>query len=111
MADIVNDRVNEAQAEMLKRAKKLEKLLATARGKKVSAGFLEGANLVKDMIETQTRMYDAVVFEAPKTALEQNRNLMLMTGNMNQSVKEGIKPVTDALDSMLAALEQMVPQR
>ena len=32
MADIVNDRVNTAQAELLKRAKKLESIVKQARG-------------------------------------------------------------------------------
>ena len=32
---------------------------------------------------------------------------MLMTGNMNQSVQEGIKAATDAIDAMLHTLKEM----
>ena len=107
MADIVNERVSIAQQELQKRANKLKRIVAGANGKKKNAGFDEGVRLVSDMIAGQSKLLDAVVFDAPKTSLEQQRNLMLVTGNMNQSVKEGIKAATDAIDSMLYTLEQM----
>lgn len=107
MADIVNERVNIAQQELQKRANKLQRIVAASKGKKNSAGFDQGVKLVSQMIESQSKLIDAVVFDAPKTALEQDRNLMLVTGTMNQSVKEGIKAATDAIDSMLHTLEEM----
>lgn len=107
MADIVNERVNVAQQELLKRANRLKRIVAASKGKKNSAGFDKGVKLVSQMIDGQSKLIDTIVFDAPKTALEQDRNLMLMTGTMNQSVKEGIKAATDAIDSMLHALEEM----
>ncbi len=107
MADIVNERVNAAQAELQKRATRLQRIVKNAQGKKNVAGFQEGVKLVSQMIEGQSKLYDVVVFDAPKTALEQQRNLMLATGGMNQTVPEGIKAATDAIDSMLNTLEQM----
>ena len=105
--DLVNERVNIAQQELAKRAKRLDSIIANARGKRVAVGFERGTQLVRELIDKQSELYDAIVFEAPKTALEQNRNLMLMTGTMNQSVQEGIKTATDAIDAMLHTLEQM----
>lgn len=105
--DIVNERVNTAQSELDKRAKRLNRIVASARGKKTSVGFDQGVKLVSEMIRGQSELIDAMVFDSPKTALEQNRNLMLITGNMSQSVQDGIKPATDAIDSMLSTLEQM----
>lgn len=107
MPDIVNERVDAAQKEMKKRAARLERIVKSAGAKKNSAGFAEGVKLVGEMIRGQSELYDAIVFDAPKTAVEQHRNLMLVTGNMNQSVQEGIKPATDAIDAMLNTLEQM----
>ena len=52
-----------------------------------------------------------MVFEAPKTVIEQLRNLRLATGNMDQTVVEGMKSTTDAIDGMLDALESMVRSR
>ncbi len=108
MPDIVNQRVNEAQKELQLRAQKLERLVKNAKGKKISPAFQEGVRLLTDMIENQSKLYDEMIFSAPKTALEQNRNLMLLTGNMNQTVKEGIKTTTDAIDAMIHSLESMV---
>lgn len=105
--DIVNERVNIAQQEIAKRAERLEQIVAKSRGKHVAVGFKRGLELTREMIDKQSKLYDAVVFEAPKTALEQQRNLMLMTGTMNQPVQEGIKAATDAIDAMLNTLEQM----
>ena len=108
MADIVNDRVNTAQLELQKRSKRLEKIVKSAAArKKISAGFKTGTDLVANMIVEQSKLYDVLVFDTPKTELEQHRNLMLITGTMNQSVQEGIKTATDAIDSMLDTLEQM----
>ena len=105
--DIVNDRINTAQMELGKRAKRLERIVAAAGPKKKNEGFKRGVELVSGMISGQAELLDALVFEAPKTQLEQHRNLMLMTGSMKQSVQEGIKTTTDAIDSMLNTLEQM----
>lgn len=107
MADIVNDRVNTAQAELAKRASALKRIVAKSKTKKLAPGFNEGVKIVSQMIEGQSKLLDAVVFDTPSTALEQQRNLMLMTGAMNQSVQEGIKYATDAIDSMLHALDEM----
>lgn len=107
MADVVNSRVNEAQAELKKRADRLERLVARNKTKKVPMAFAEGVKLVSDMITGQAMLIDKVVFEAPKSHLEQMRNLQLMTGNMNQAVKDGIKASTDAIDAMLSSLEEM----
>ncbi len=107
MADIVNDRVNTAQAELAKRASALKRIVAKSKTKKLAPGFNEGVKIVSQMIEGQSKLLDAVVFDTPSTALEQQRNLMLMTGTMNQSVQEGIKYATDAIDSMLRTLDEM----
>lgn len=107
MADIVNDRVNAAQAELNKRAERLKRIVAKTKATKQSAGFVQGVQLVTQMIEGQTKLIDTVVFDSPKTVLEQQRNLMLMTGDMSQTVQEGIKSATDAIDAMLDSLEQM----
>ena len=105
--DLVNERVNTAQQELAKRAQRLDRLVASRRGKMNAVGFDRGVELVREMIENQSKLYDVVVFDMPKTALEQHRNLMLATGTMNQSVQEGIKTATDAIDAMLHTLEQM----
>ena len=105
--DLVNERVNIAQQELAKRAQRLDRLVASRRGKMNAVGFDRGVELVREMIENQSKLYDVVVFDMPKTALEQHRNLMLTTGTMNQSVQEGIKTATDAIDAMLHTLEQM----
>ncbi len=107
MADIVNKRVNIAQNELNKRAEKLKHIVSRAKGKRKDAAFAQGVKLVGDMIAGQSKLLDTVVFDAPTTALEQHRNLMLMTGTMNQTVQEGIKSTTDAIDGMLEMLEQM----
>lgn len=107
MADIVNDRINTAQAELLKRAKRLENLVKQARGRRPNPAFEEGVRLLNDMIQSQSKLYDTVVFDAPKTSLEQMRNLRLMTGDMNETVQQGIKPTIDAIDMMLDTLTQM----
>ena len=67
----------------------------------------EGAKIVAEMISGQSKLIDKLVFKAPKTAIEQMRNLQLATGNMNQTPAQGIKTTTDAIDSMLEALEQL----
>ena len=108
MSDIVNERVDEAQRELMLRAKKLEALVKGAKGKQVSAGFKEGVNLAMKMIEGQAELYDKLIFDAPKTALEQQRNLMLLTGSMDQSVKDGIKTTTEAIDSMIDSLKARI---
>lgn len=92
---------------MAKRAKRLERIVKSAGNKKSAGGFIEGAKLVASMIEKQSKLYDTLVFDAPKTALEQQRVLMLTTGTMNQSVTDGIKSATNAIDAMLDTLEQM----
>ena len=107
MADIVNDRVNTAQAELAKRASALKRIVAKSKTKKLAPGFNEGVKSVSQMIEGQSKLLDTVVFDTPRTALEQQRNLMLMTGTMNQSVQEGIKSATDAIDAMLRTLDEM----
>lgn len=107
MADLINERVNAAQAELEKRAERLKSIVAASQNKKKSEGFAQGIELVSSMIEGQTKLIDSVVFDSPRTRLEQQRNLMLMTGNMNQTVQEGMKSTTDAIDGMLDALEQM----
>ena len=106
--DIVNKRVNIAQMEFQKRADRLEKIVkSAATHKKISQGFKTGTDLVANMIAEHSKLYDVLVFDTPQTALEQHRNLMLTTGTMNQTVQQGIKPATDAIDMMLDTLEQM----
>lgn len=108
MADIINDRVNEAQAQLQKRADKLNKLVQSAKGKKVSSEFARGAELLSNMIQNQSEIIDNAVFKEPKTRLEQMRNLQLTTGNMNQTPTEFMKSTTDAMDIMLDTLADMV---
>ena len=108
MTDIVNERVNEAEKVLLQRAKKLESLVNKAKGKKVAEGFKEGVNIVSDMINGHVKMIETMVFDEPKTALEQTRNLALVTGGMNKSPAEHLKSITDPVDTMLATLEGMI---
>ncbi len=107
MADAINTRVNAAQAELQKRAEKLKRIVARSKGKMANAGFAEGVKLVTQMIEGQSKLIDTLVFDAPETKLEQQRNLILATGTPGQSVQDGIKTTTDAIDAMLETLEQM----
>ena len=107
MTDIVNQRVDEAQMELQLRAQRLEKLVKRAKGKNMPPAFQEMAQLTMKMIDNEVKLYDEMIFSAPKTELEQMRNLMLLTGKMNQTVKEGIKPATDAIDTMIQTLESM----
>ncbi|MBQ7127370.1 MAG: hypothetical protein IJO18_00095 [Alphaproteobacteria bacterium] len=108
MADVVNNRVNQAMAELKKRAERLSKLKERAKDKRVPMSFAEGMRLVSQMIEGHAELIDKVVFEAPKTSLEQMRNLALTTGNADQTVSEGISATTGAIDAMLESLEQML---
>lgn len=107
--DIVNERVTIAQAEIAKRAKRLEEI--TKRPGAKTAAFKEGAKLLADMIQSQSKIIDTVVFDAPKTYLEQTRNLKMVTGGMNQSAKEGIAYATDAMDAILDTLDAMSKTR
>lgn len=107
--DIVNERVNAAQAEIAKRAVRLEKIVKRPGQK--NAAFKEGAKLVAEMIENQSKLLDTVVFDAPKTYLEQTRNLGLATGGIHTPIKEGMSPATDAIDSMLDILDEMSKTR
>ena len=107
MADIVNDRVNAAQAELQKRKNRLNRIVANTKATKKSAAFVQGVELVSQMIDGQSKLLDTVVFDVPKTALEQHRNLMLATGTMDKTAAEGIRTATDAIDSMLHTLEEM----
>lgn len=85
MADIANDRVNTAQSELLKRAKKkLESIVKQARGRRPNPAFEEGVRLLNDMIQSQSKLYDTVVFDTPKTSLEQMRNLNQMLDTLVQ---------------------------
>lgn len=108
MADIVNDRVNTAQAELAKRANELKRIVAKSKTKKLGPGFNQGVETVSQLIEGQSKLLKTLVNDMPRTDLEQLRNLMLMTGTMNQSVQEGIKSTTDAIDSMLRTLDEMI---
>lgn len=105
--DTVSSRVVTAQEELQKRAKRLNQLLKQTQGKRMSADFNEGIDLVRQMIDGHSKLINTMVVDSPKTGLEQQRNLMLATGNMSQTVQEGIKSTTDAIDSMLNTLEQM----
>lgn len=107
--DMVNSRVDAAQAEIAKRAARLRDIVS--RPGKKSPAFEEGAKLLADMIEQESKMLDVMVFDAPKTAIEQQRNLMLMTGKMNQTPVEGIVATTGAMDGMLDILDAMSKQR
>lgn len=111
MADIVNERVDLAQQELQKRAERLKQIVAANKGKSLGPGFTEGIKLVSKMIEDNSKLIDTLIFDAPKTALEQHRNLMLVTGNMSQTVAKGMKSTTDAIDGMLHALEEMSRSR
>lgn len=108
--DLVNERVNAVMAELDKRQRKLD-AIKSKNSKNKSESFLTGVKLIQDMISGQKELIDEVVFDAPKNALEQHRNLMLTTGNMNQTPQQGIKTATDAIDSMLSILEGLSNQR
>ncbi|MBP5707588.1 MAG: hypothetical protein J6W79_01165 [Alphaproteobacteria bacterium] len=107
MADIVNDRVNEAQALLKKRADKLESLIKKTKGKKVPKQFSEGMKLVADLISNEAQLIDKMVFDVPTNALEQMRNLQLVTGGMNETPTEHLKSMTGTIDGMLEILEDM----
>lgn len=111
MADVVNERFFAAQAELEKRAKRLERIVQKTKGKPKNEGIAQGIKLVGEMISGQAQLLDTMVFETPKTALEQQRNLALATGNANQTVQEGMRSTTDAIDCMLDMVEQMANQR
>ena len=113
MSDVINERVDSAMAEIEVRAQKLKKIKEMARAKNMlkDPGISDGIAIADKMISGQQKLIDQVVFEAPKTRLEQLRNLSLMTGNPNQSVKTGIKKFKDAIDEMLGMLETMVKTR
>lgn len=113
MSDVINERVDSAMAEIEARAQKLKKIKEMARAKNMlkDPGISDGIAIVDDMISGQQKLIDQAVFEAPKTRLEQLRNLSLMTGNPSQSVKTGIKKFTDAIDEMLGMLETMINTR
>ena len=108
MSDFINERVDEAQALLKIRAKRLETLLKSVHGKPVSKEFKEGAELLTNMIQGQSEIIDKVVFQTPKTRLEQMRNLQLATGNMNETPAEHLRATTDTMDTMLSTLEAMV---
>jgi len=105
MSDVVNERVDAAQQELQKRADRLRKIIES-KGKNRTKAFDEGAKIVAEMISGQSELIDELVFKAPRTSLEQMRNLQLVTGGMDKTPAQGIKTTTDAIDSMLAALEQ-----
>lgn len=107
MADVVNDRVNEAQAILKERAERLNRLVNKTKGKKLSAQFAEGVRLVSDLIKGESEIIDALVFDAPETYLEQMRNLQLATGGPSEKPAEHLKNATDAIDTMLETLEGM----
>ncbi|MBO4480392.1 MAG: hypothetical protein J5742_02070 [Alphaproteobacteria bacterium] len=111
MADLVAERVAEAQSLLIQRAERLKKLLDAPHNENPSEEFIKGAELVQKLIEGQSELLNQMVFEAPKTVIEQLRNLRLATGNMDQTVVEGMKSTTDAIDGMLDALESMVRSR
>jgi len=106
--DIVNERVDEAQALLKQRADRLEKLVKQTENKKVSRAFYDGAVLVGNMIKGQNDLIETMVFKTPKTYLEQMRNLQLTTGGMNQRPAEYLQNFTSVVDSMLNTLEDMV---
>lgn len=108
--DIINERVDAVMAELDKRQKKLDAIKSKNSNNK-SEVFLTGVKLIQEMISGQKELIDEVVFNAPKTALEQHRNLMLMTGNMNQTPQQSIKVTTDAIDAMLSTLENLTKQK
>ncbi len=111
MADMVNQRFFAAQEELKKRAARLERIVQKAKGKPKNEGIAQGIKLVGEMISGQSQLLDTMVFETPKTALEQQRNLALATGNANQTVQEGMRSTTDAIDGMLEMIEQMLNQK
>lgn len=113
MADIVNERYAEAQALIEVRAKKLKELVEKTKGKNFPkrVAFDAGVKHLTDLIQGESEILDMVIFEAPKTSIEQMRNLHLTTGNANQTVKEGMKSATDAMDCMLKALTEMANER
>ena len=113
MVDIVNKRYAEAQALVQARAKKLEELIKRTNGKNFPkrAAFDEGVKHLANMIQGESKILDVVIFEEPKTMVEQMRNLDLTTGNPNQTVAEGMKSATDAMDCMLKALTKMAEER
>ena len=113
MADIVNERYAKAQALVQARADKLEELIKRTKGKNFPkrAAFDEGVKHLANLIKGESEILDTVIFDTPKTMVEQMRNLHLTTGNANQTVAEGMKSATDAMDCMLKALTQMAEER
>ena len=108
MADLVNDRVNAAQALLQQRANRLRQLVEKSKNKKTSAEFQNGVEILANMIKGQSEIIDGMVFREPNTGLEQMRNLQLTTGGMNQTPAQFLEPLTTAMDAMLDQLESMV---
>ena len=106
MTDIINERANEAQAQLKKRAERLEKLVKKHQNK--SPAFQEGARIAAEMIKGQSELVDKLVFDAPRTRIEQMRNLQLVTGGMNEPA---LKTALDAIDGILTSLEEIGNQR
>lgn len=111
MPDVVVQRVAGAQALLLERAERLKRLLKRAENRKVPEKFVEGAELVQQLIEGESELINNMTIDAPRTRLEQIRNLHLATGDASQSVEEGMKTTTTAIDSMLDLLEDMLSQQ
>lgn len=111
MTDFVVERVAEAKALLLARAERLKKLLDNSRNTVVSEEFVKGAEIVQQLIENETELLDQMVFKEPTNNLELLSNLRLATGDMNQTVAEGMKKTTDAIDGMLDALESLGKSR
>ena len=101
--DVVNDIVvNIAQPELEERAQRLDRLVASRSGEINSVGFDRGVELVREIIENQSKLYG--VYDMLKTALEQDRNLMLASID---ALKQHRNLMLDPIDAMLNTLEQM----
>ena len=113
MADVVNERYAQAQALIEVRAKKLNELIKKTNGKSFPkrAAFDEGVKHLQDLIENESKLLDTAIFDIPETSVVQMRNLHLTTGHASQTVPEGMKSATDAMDAMLKALTEMAEQR
>lgn len=113
MADIVNERYQEAQALIKARAQRFKDLVEQTKGKNFPrrAEFDQGMQLLEQLIQNESQLLDKAIFEMPKITVEQMRNLHLTTGYANQTVPEGMSSATNAIDSMLKALEEMAKTR
>lgn len=99
MADIIDNRVNEAQAQLAAYSKRLEFLIKSAQGKQQSGTFRDCIRILEELIKDQSEIIDS--YNASKN---KNGQIYKFKGNTSQLVN----PTINAMGIMLNQLEKMV---